>query len=134
MKKFISLFLVVMFVLSIATMGFADVIYTRGPDSRVSTYTLASTTAGKRTLSTTVTTYNRILGFTYTDSAAGVGSLYDGALVATVEASAPTYVIGEIAVAAGGTSTIMFPLPRNLTYGLVVGMSTATGCTIVYYE
>jgi hypothetical protein len=132
MKRILSLFLVVMFVLSIATMGFADVIYTRGPDSRVLTYTLAQTAV--TTLSSTVTTYNRILGFTFTDSAGGTGSLFDGATVATVQASDTTYLIGEIKVAAGGTTTVMFPLPRDVKYGLVTRQSTATGCLIVYYE
>lgn len=132
MKKFISLFLVVMFVLSIATMGWADVFYVRGPDARVLTYTLAKTIG--TTLSSSVTTNNRILGFAYTDSAAGTGGIFDGATVAAVNAALGTYLIAEISVAAGGISTLMFPLPRNVSNGLVVSMSTATGCILVFYE
>jgi hypothetical protein len=129
MRKFLSLTLAVMFVLSIATMGWADVVYTRGTDARVSIVVHAN--SATPALDSTITTNNRILGFTYTDSAAGQVGLYDGTVV---QAKAGTGVFGEIKVAAGGLNVQMYPLPKNVTTSISYIMSTATGCVTIYYE
>ena len=129
MKKILSLALVVMFVFGIATTGFSEVVFTRGADARVLTESAAKTHT--TTLSTNITTNNRILGFTYSDEAAGCGAIYDAT---AANANAGTGLIGEIYVAAGTCYTIMFPLPRNITTGLSYAMSTSTGSITIYYE
>lgn len=129
MNKKLSLALVVMLVLSIATWVCADVVFTRGPDSRVSTYVSSATSAGA--VSSTVTTNNRVLGFTYSDSLPSSVSIYDGSAFSDTSAG---NLIAKLFVAAGGSNSIMLPLPRNLTKGLITVMSTATGAVEVYYE
>ena len=128
MRKFLSLALVVVFVLSLATMGFAEVVYTRGVDARVLTSVVTGATAS---LSTAVTKVNRILGFSFTDSSAGSCGLYDSA---AANDTAVTKLIAEATCAAGTIVTQMFPLPRDLTYGLVTKNSASTGVLTVYYE
>ena len=130
MKKLLSLALVVMFVLGIATMGLAEVNYVVGPDSRVLTSVHAL--SASMTLDTTISNLNRLFGFTYTDSAAGTGAIYD-TTVALANLTAAN-LIAEISVAAGGTSTIMFPFPRNIVTSITYKMSTATGCMVIYYD
>ena len=130
MRKLLSLALVVMFVLGIATMGLAEVNYVVGPDSRVLTSVHAL--SASMTLDTTISNLNRLFGFTYTDSGAGTGAIYD-TTVALANLTAAN-LIAEISVAAGGTSTIMFPFPRNIVTSITYKMSTATGCMVIYYD
>jgi hypothetical protein len=128
MKKILSLALVVMFILGIATTGFCEVYYVRGPDSRVLT---ECTTGATATLSTSITTNNRIMGIEFTDSSAGSVGIYD---TATAGDTPVTKLILEASCAAGYVSVVMFPLPRNITYGLVVKNSASTGSVTVFYE
>ena len=132
MKKILLLVLAVMLGLGIAVSAFAEATYTGGPDARVLTYAVGLTTT--RALSTTIVAGNRILGFSYTDSAAGTGALFDASTVALVNGADSTYVIAECSVAAGTSQTVMFPFPRAVNNGLVTGMSTATGALVVYYQ
>ena len=133
-KKIIfSILLVVAAMLAFTmTKSYASGVGTQmGPDARVLTYCVGYTSTA--TLSSTVTTRNTVLGFTYTDSAAGTGTIWDLAAAASAGSSSSTYVMGEISVAAGSTQTVLFPLPRKLSNGLVVKCSTSTGSLIVYY-
>ena len=128
MKKYLYLILVVMLLVGITTSN-AEVVFQRSQDARVSTWAVAND-AGE--LSTTITTNNRIFGYTYTDSSAGEVGLYDAStLAATITVSE---MISEVDCAAGTAVTVMFPLPRNLSNGLVVRQKNTTGCATVYYE
>lgn len=106
-----------------------SIAYTRGGDARVLT-DLHVGVASSGTLSTAITSANHVLGWTYTDSAAGGAALYD---VATVAARATSNQFSEIYVAAGTEETIMFPMPRDITNGLVSACAT-TGFIVIYYE
>ncbi len=136
MRKFLSLILVVMVSLLITASANAEVVFTRGIDSRV----LTDFIEAKANLNCTLSdagVRNRILGFSYSDSGAG------GAFLADIASAAGTVAnnlliqaarFAEIYVAAGGTNTLMFPLPRDVTNGVVVGIGTTTGAVIIYYE
>ena len=128
MKKICSLILVVMLALGIATSCFAEVVYTRGMDARVLTSVVTGATAQ---LSTAVTTVNRVLGYSFTDSSAGSVGLYDSSAALD---TAVAKLISEATCASGTVVTVMFPLPRNISLGLVTKNSASTGVLTVYYE
>ncbi len=135
MKKMLCLILAVMMIF-IARMSFADASYPRGMDARIKTEPLSGTAAA--TLSSNVTTNNRVIGYTFSDSSAGNTALFD-ASEATGSASSTndpdtTNVFGEADVIAGGNVTVVFPFPRALTKGLVMKNSATTGKLVVYYE
>lgn len=113
----------------------AEINYTRGVDARTSTYVLTKTTAA--TLASAVTTNNRVIGYTFADGAAGEVALFDCSVAigaSTLNVPSTSNVFSEVMVIAGGQTTVMFPLPRNISNGLVVKMSTDTGAVTVYYE
>lgn len=132
MRKILSLALVAVICFCIATIGFAEVQFNRGPDSRILTESRSG--ANTAVLSTSVTSKNRIFGFSCSDSAAGSCGIYDAASVAVVLADHGTYLIGDIYVAAGTVGTMMFPMPRDIVNGLVTSLQLATGAMTVYYE
>lgn len=133
MKKILSLSLAVVLLGLIAApfvgKAKADVLYTRGTDARLYTYVVPNTSTA--TLSSTITTNNRILGFVYSDSAAGVSTLFDSSSASTLTTS---LIFAEAHVAAGTQSIQMFPLPKALNNGFVTKNSTSTGVLVVYYE
>lgn len=129
MKKIISLILAVMLVISAAGLLKADVVYNREPGARIQ-ISVTVTAQGQKLVSA-IGVNNRVLGFTFADSSAGWCALYDAA--ASTSASS-TNVFGEAYVAAGGVNTVMFPLPRNIANGVVVGTNNSTGTVMVYYE
>lgn len=132
MKKILLIFVVMMIGITIVK---AQGLYNRGVDSRISTYVL--TKSSTATLASAVTIYNRIIGYTFADSAAGEVALFDTNVAlgpTTATGPSTSNVFSEVMVAAGGQTTILFPLPRNTNLGLVVKMSTGTGAVTVYYE
>lgn len=132
MKKILFSLLVVALVLGGAGVAWANsgaIAYNRGGSARILTEALTLTTTP--TDATTIDTDNVIIGFTYSDSAAGTGTLYD-VIAGGTETNSD--IFGEISVAAGKTETIIFPMPIALDYGLKMECSTATGTLIVYYE
>ena len=133
MRKSFSLVLVVMMVLGIATMCFAEGMYNREPGYTVKILSVAPAGPGSSAhqLDTTIVAGNRILGFEYTDTATGTIGLWDAAAVASI---ASTNRIGEVSVAAGTSETVMFPFPKKLDNGLVYSATTATGDLMVFYE
>ena len=134
--KILCLILVVMLVLGIAIRSYAEVTFVRGPDARISIEVVNPESQNPQ-LSTTITTNNRVLGFTYSDSGAGGAYLADynsEAVDSTTLAAIKAARFGEAYVAAGETVTIMFPMPKSLSSGLVVGINTTTGAVMVYYE
>lgn len=133
MKRIISLALVVIFGLGIAT-SFAEVTFTRGSDARVLTYTLAGTATATLT---SLTTNNRILGVSVSDSSAGAFGVFDYATLAAYNAETSysgTDLIIEVYCAAGGVGVLMFPLPKNITNGVVVKLTNSTGSGTIFYE
>jgi len=128
MRKILAILLAVMIIGSAAGLLSAAPVYYGEPMQSVKTYTVALT-AGK-TLSSSVTTQNRVLGFTFSDSAAGAGAVMDNVDAATAGDST---VFGEVYVASGTAETVMFPFPRKITSGLVVMSTNATGTITVYY-
>lgn len=79
----------------------------------------------------TITADNRILGYTFSDSAAGIVGLYDG--TSGGAHATTTYLFAETRVAAGASETVMFPYPKKLETGLYV-VQASTGVLMVYYE
>ena len=120
----------------IARNSSAAVDTSRGMDARIKTEALSGTTSA--TLSTAVTINNRIIGYTFTDSSAGNTAIFDASETVGTSSSTndpdTTNVFGEADVIAGGNVTVIFPLPRSLTKGLVMKNSATTGKLIVYYE
>lgn len=134
MRKFLVLVLAIMMVAGTVGYLIADiggVAYTRGPDQRLKTEVLGGSLTA--TLSSSITSSNLVLGMTYSDSAAGVGTLADLAAISSLTPTS-TSIFAEVFVAAGGCNSIMFPFPKPLTNGLVEKNSTSTGVMIVYYE
>ena len=129
MKKIMSLILAVMLVVSAAGLLSADVVYNREPGARISIYNLSKT--GTTTLVTSITSSNRIIGYKFSDTAAGTVAFYDLAAVASVTS---TNQIDEAMVIAGGSLTEIFPTPRAITNGLVIQMLNSTGTITIYYE
>lgn len=129
MKKILAFFLAITVVLVIARYSSADALYTRGTDGRVQTWVWTNSTAA--TLSTTVGTNNRILGYSFSDSAAGNFVMYDSATTGGVLLA---NAFAEADVIAGGNTQLMFPMPKNLSNGLVVKNSTTTGKLVVFFE
>ena len=138
MKKalfYISLAVVVSFM--IVGNSFAQVLYNRGTDARLKTEGISGTTAP--TLSTAITTNNRIIGYEFSDSAAGNTALFDvvaaqSASGSTTLAPSTSNVFSEVDVIAGGNVIKIFPLPRTIVNGLVTKNSATTGKLVVYYE
>ena len=133
MKKILSLILVVIFVLGLTT-SYADVVYTRDYDARTLTYTLAGTDVATLT---GLTTNNRILGVMVSDSSAGAFGVFDYATLAAYNAETSysgTDIIIEAYCAAGGVSVVMFPLPKNISNGVVAKLSNSTGSGTIFYE
>lgn len=128
MKK-LSLIILAVIMLVSARVCSADVVYTRSTDARIKVEVTQSSVYP--VLSTTITTANRVIGFTYSDSAAGKATLFD---VATAATAAAANAFGEVNVAAGGTTTVMFPYPKEIDNGLVTFQTTTTGTLIIYYE
>lgn len=129
MKKILFFILAVMVMISAVGILNADVVYNREPGARIQIAVV--TTAQGQNLVSAIGVNNRVLGFTFADSSAGWCALYDSA---TAGGAASTNVFGEAYVAAGAVNTIMFPLPRNITNGVVVGTNNSTGTVMVYYE
>lgn len=133
MKK-LFLGLVVMFVMSGITTGYAEVHYLRGPDSRISIQCLQGTNymnSPGAQLSSSIVAGHKVLGFSFTDSSAGGVGIYDeDAAAGRIGGN----LFGDTYVAAGGVSTIMFPLPKTVVSGVVVAFSNATGAVTIYYE
>jgi hypothetical protein len=80
----------------------------------------------------TITTRNRILGFSITTSAAAAVSvgLYDGD--ATTDATTAN-VIAEHGCAAYGSDTLWFPMPKTISNGVVIyGSNDAIQVTVYY--
>lgn len=130
MKKIFSIILAVMLLLGVTASIYAEATYTGGPDARVKTATVSKSTTAA--LSTVVTAGNRILGVTYSDSAAGAIAVADYGTAS--DANVLTYLVVEVYVAAGTSGTIMFPFPRDVVYGVVTKMNTATGTGVIYYQ
>ena len=126
-------------VMALLTAGnsFAQAVYSRGPDARMKTEGISGTTAP--TLSTNITTNNRLIGYEFSDSAAGNTALFDVAAAqsasgSTTLAPSTSNVFSEVDVIAGGNIVKVFPLPRNIVNGLVTKNSATTGKLVVYYE
>ena len=134
MRKYFSLILAVMIVLAVAGYVSADVVYSRSPDARVSIYVATSTTVLAGDSSTTISSVNRILGFSYSNSAAGTVGLYDDTSIANMNTNTTTHLFAETTVSAGGVSVVMFPLPYQVNRGVMVHSSSRTGVTNIYYE
>ena len=99
------------------------------PDAAVGTYTLSATATA--TLAS-LPTGARLLGYTYAEgTAGGFVSLNDSAIAGTINS---TTVFSDVISAANYTTTVVYPLPKTLTNGLVVKMSDSTGVITVYYE
>jgi len=130
MKKVFGIILAIMMLACLAGTGHADVQYTRGTDARIKTETVINTATA--TLVSNITTNNRVIGYTFSDSAAGNVALIDASGVGTAPTAANTFA--EPHVIAGGLTTVVFPFPRNISSGVVVDMSTSTGTVTIYYE
>ncbi len=132
MKKTLSIILAVMLMFGLTASAFAEAMYTGGVDATVKIQSAAPAGPGAScvTLSTVITAGNKVLGFTYTDSAAGTVGLWDAA---STGASASTNRIGEVSVAAGTAETVIFPFPKKLDNGLTWASTTATGNLTIYY-
>lgn len=134
MKKLLAIILAVGMLLFLTAKSVqADASYVREPGYTVKIQSVAPAGPGATAhqLSSVITAGNRVLGFTYTDSAAGTIGIWDAATTATAGA---TNRIGEVSVAAGGTGTCIFPFPKQITLGLVYSSTTATGNVTIYYE
>ena len=129
MKKIVSLILAVMLVISAAGLVCADVVYNREPGARIKTYNLSRSAV--LTLVTSITSDNRIIGFKFSDTAAGTVALYDLAATGSVTSSNQ---FDEAMVIAGGTVNEIYPLPRAITNGLVIQMLNNTGTITIFYE
>lgn len=132
MKKLFYFILAVMMLFCTAGNVKADVLYARSSDGRVKTYTQFDSATSTLVSSSVIGTNNRIIGYTFSDSAAGDVCLIDASAATT--APATTNVMAEPTVAAGGVTTVIFPLPYQIQNGLVIDMSTATGQVTIYYE
>ena len=126
MRRFLYLILAAMIVLSAAS-AYAITQFNAG--QRVKTHIVSA--AYEAVSSSTISTSNRLLGYTYTDSSAGRVSIYDSASVSGVTA---TNVIVEDGVIAGSSVTIWFPYPVDITAGIAVVQTANTGRVTLYYE
>ena len=129
MKRILSLILAVMLVVSAAGILSAEAVYNREPGARILTYNLSRTQV--TTLVSSITSNNRIIGYKFSDTAAGTVALYDLAATGSVTS---TNQIDEGMVIAGGSLTVIFPMPRAITNGLVVQMLNSTGSITIFYE
>lgn len=127
MKKISIFTLAVMMLLVTASRVFADGMYTKSPDFNTKVEPLSVSTIN--VASSNITTGNRVFGFTFSDSTAGVVGLYDCTSITTVSNN-----FGEAYVAAGGVATVIFPFPKKIVNGVVIGGTNATGRVIIYYE
>lgn len=132
MKKLLSLTLAVMLVAVIAGSVFADPVYNRGPDARIKTVVNTYATTPASETSTIEVGINRIIGFTVYGSSAASGGLYD--TTSATAAAAGTGVFAEASCAAGTSTTVMLPMPYELTSGLYTWTTNSGSVIIVYYE
>lgn len=88
--------------------------------------------AGTEQIVTTITTSNKLLGYRFTDSSAGRFAIYDHD--ALVSADFNLLTITEDGCIAGGSTGDWFPYPRDITTGVVVTFTNATGILSIYYE
>jgi len=130
MKKLFILTLAIGMLLSVAGLANAEITSARDAGARLSSEIFTGSNLSQ--VSTTITTDNRILGFSVTDSAAGSGGLYDTSTEANVDAG--TGVFAEAYCAAGAVSTINLILPRKIANGLGICKSATATVVIVYYE
>lgn len=144
MKRYLSFILAIMVLAGIACLSmvtvfggaeyaFADsgIAYTRGPDARVKIEVITASTFTPQAASS-IAANDLILGYSVTGSAAGAHGLYDSASTSTVRDSG-TGVFTEAYCAAGGVTTLMFPMPYTLTSGLIAVLPTTSSIN-VYYE
>lgn len=132
-KKMFVIFLAIALIFGVAGKIYADAIaYVRGPDARVLPQVYVSTSVVNYVTDSTITSDNRILGFTLADvSSASFAALHDSTSIA---GCLTTNVIGEASCASGYTSTVMFVMPIEIDNGITVYFSSATGTVVVYYE
>jgi len=133
MKRLSIVILAIALLTTFAGISFASggVAYSRDPGARLQTQVFTSCEG--QTLSSTISTQNRILGYTVSDSAAGWGAIYDDSSASGGDVTS-TYRIGEIRCAAGTAETVWFVLPVALSRGLKVEGSASTTMITVYYE
>jgi hypothetical protein len=133
MKKLFMIILAIAMLATFAGISFASggVAYSRDPGARLKSEVF--TTCEGQSLSSTITTQNRILGYTVSDSAAGWGAIYDDSS-ASGGGVTSTYRIGEVSCSAGSSETVWFVLPVEITRGLKVEGSASTTMITVYYE
>ena len=116
----------------IITNTYSAPMYGRSGDSRILTYTLVKTTA--LTTSTAVTANNNIIGYMFCDLAVtgGEAALYDAG-TSTAPNSSTLFAEPLVEPASNGVY-IIYPMPRKLSNGLTVKMSTTSGTLTVFYE
>lgn len=129
-NKFLILAVMIVIALSAAGRLLAEGVYNRDPGYRVKIEVIEPVTETPA-LSTTIIAGNSVLGFTYTDTAAGTVGLSDSSSISTAMA---TYYFGEASVAAGTAETVIFPFPKKVDRGVVTNATTSTGMLMVYYE
>ena|SRR3990167_1356955 len=131
MKKIFFLALAVLMLAGIASPAFAEIFVTRAPGSFAKVVVAVFSSGEGRELNSTVTIQNKILGVSYTDSSAGHGAIYDSA---TNTGASSSNLIAEVFCAAGQVSTIIFPMPVEISNGLVTCPRNSTGVVMVWYE
>lgn len=134
MKKTLSIILAVMLLLGVTASIYAEATYTGGVDALIQIQSVAPAGPGAtaQQLSSVIVAGNRILGFSYTDTAAGTIGLWDSAAIGS--GCSATTRIGELSVAAGTAEELMYPFPKKLDRGLVYSSTTATGNLTIFYE
>ncbi len=127
MKKFSIILLAIAFLCGVASLGHAEPVYTRSGNSVIK---ISTASAHIGTLNPDISAGDKIIGFTLSDPSAGTGVLWDESSVTQTA----TNIIGEGEVAAGGTATVILPLPYQLVNGLVTAMDNSTAAMAIYYE
>ena len=130
-KKIIIL--AVMLLLGVAVSQSQAVIL-QSPDARVKTAVWVGTDGPTSTNSITLTSANRVLGWTVSgNGAAGIAGLYDAT---TVGAATNATLFDERACASGSVEpeNPWYAAPKNLTNGLVVVTDASTTIVTVFYE
>lgn len=130
MRKLLISLLAIAFLFGVAS-SFAEPVYNRSGYESIK-ITGTDKVANITALSA-ISVDNRIIGVTYSNSAASSVGVYDTTSTseATISGLAP---IAELYVAAGTVETIILPLPYKVTAGIVVDMADSTGAVTVYYE
>ena len=134
MKKYLYLALVVMFVVVTAGVCYGDgggALYAHGPDDEIEMEVLVSTAAGSCIEASSISTSNRILGYTFLSTTAGSMGLYDAT---TANTKAGTGVIVEDSVIANSANTVWFPFPKKVDTSIRAIFSASDARLTIYYE